>query len=146
MRTLTLIALAILSLAVASQSGFAQSSQTAGDTPGPRPKPAANSSQPAYRVHVGPAESRLLYAPDPEYTEAARHNPIEGTVVLSAAVDENGVPRNIQLVKSLDPGLDQNAIAAVQKWKFKPWIKDGKPQTVPVTVELNFGLPKPQSN
>ena len=34
-----------------------------------------------YRVAVGPAEARVIYSPDPNYTEAARQRKIEGTVV-----------------------------------------------------------------
>ena len=52
------------------------------------------------------------------------------------------VPRDIKLVKSLDPGPDQNAITRVRTWKFKPFVKDGKPQLVAVKTELNFRLPK----
>ena len=37
--------------------------------------------QTAYRVAVGPAEARVIYSPDPNYTEAARQRKIEGTLV-----------------------------------------------------------------
>jgi TonB family protein len=132
MRTHTLIAFAILTLFFGSITA-AQSAESL--------ESGANSSHPTYRVG-GPAESRLIYAPDPEYTNAAKEKRIEGTVVLAVTVGEDGVPRSIRIVKPLDPGLDQNAIDAVRTWKFKPFIKDGTPQAVPVTLELNFRLPK----
>ena len=37
-------------------------------------------------------------------------------------------------------GLDEKAIEAVQKWRFKPGVKDGKPVPVAATVEVNFRL------
>jgi TonB family protein len=37
-------------------------------------------------------------------------------------------------------GLDEKAVEAVEKWKFKPGFKDGKPVAVAATVEVNFRL------
>jgi len=55
-------------------------------------------------------------------------------------VDENGVPQEIKVVRSLGLGLDQKAIEAVQKWRFKPGLKDGKPVPVSANIEVNFRL------
>ena len=37
-------------------------------------------------------------------------------------------------------GLDEKAIEAVEKWKFKPGMKGGKPVNVRATIEVNFRL------
>jgi outer membrane biosynthesis protein TonB len=38
-------------------------------------------------------------------------------------------------------GLDEKAVAAVMKYKFKPALKDGKiPVPVMISVEVNFRL------
>jgi protein TonB len=37
-------------------------------------------------------------------------------------------------------GLDEKAIEAVEKWKFKPGMKDGQAVNVRVTIEVNFRL------
>ena len=46
----------------------------------------------------------------------------------------------IDVIKSLDRGLDQNTVEAVRQWRFKPAEKDGKPVRVAATIEVNFRL------
>ncbi len=61
-------------------------------------------------------------------------------MLLQVTIDENGVPQNIQVIRPLGMGLDQKAIEAVQKWRFKPSLLNGKPVAVSVTIEVNFHL------
>ena len=77
---------------------------------------------------------------EPEYTPAARAAGIQGAVTLSITVGKDGLPRDIRVVKSLDPGLDQKAIEAVTKWRFRPGQKDGQALDVQATIEVNFRL------
>jgi len=55
-------------------------------------------------------------------------------------VDDQGRPQNLKVLRSLGLGLDQKAIEAVEKWRFKPGMKDGKPVPVMATIEVNFRL------
>jgi TonB family protein len=55
-------------------------------------------------------------------------------------VDENGKAVSIKVTKPLGLGLDQKAIEAVEKWRFKPGMKDGKAVPVIASVEVNFRL------
>ncbi|HYK62473.1 MAG TPA: energy transducer TonB, partial [Bryobacteraceae bacterium] len=70
----------------------------------------------------------------------ARKAKWQGTVLLSLVVDENGKAVSIKVTKPLGLGLDQKAIEAVEKWRFKPGMKDGKAVPVIASVEVNFRL------
>jgi outer membrane biosynthesis protein TonB len=48
------------------------------------------------------------------------------------------VAHNIKVQRPLGMGLDEKAIEAVQQWRFRPGMKDGKPVTVAATLEVNF--------
>jgi TonB family protein len=76
----------------------------------------------------------------PEYTEQARQAKWQGTVALQVTIDENGVPQDIKIVRPLGFGLDQKAIEAVQQWRFKPTLLNGKPVTVSTNIEISFRL------
>jgi periplasmic protein TonB len=93
-----------------------------------------------YRVGGGVSAPRALYAPDPEYSDAARKAKYQGMVVLWVVIDQNGRPRQVKVQRSLGMGLDEKAIEAVRLWKFEPARKDGQPVAVQVNVEVNFRL------
>jgi TonB family protein len=44
------------------------------------------------------------------------------------------------ITKSLDPGLDQNAINTIKTWKFKPAMKAGQAVPCRVMVEVSFRI------
>jgi TonB family protein len=64
--------------------------------------------------------SEVIQKLDPEYTEEARVAELEGSVVLSGAIGEDGFAHELQVVQSLGLGLDENAIEAVKQWHFAP--------------------------
>jgi protein TonB len=57
-------------------------------------------------------------------------------------VQPDGKVGAVQVKKSLDPGLDKEAIKAVKRWRFELGRKDGKPAPVRVTLEMTFSLRK----
>ncbi len=93
-----------------------------------------------YRIGGGVSAPVPISRAEPEYTEQARAAKWQGAVLLQVTVDENGVPQNIQVIRPLGMGLDQKAIEAVQKWRFKPGTKDGQPVPVLANIEVNFRL------
>ncbi|MBI4903629.1 MAG: energy transducer TonB [Acidobacteria bacterium] len=82
----------------------------------------------------------VLYQIEPEFSEEARKARVEGTVVLVVEVDEQGRAQNIQLRRSLGLGLDERAIEAVKKWRFRPATQNGKPVRHPALIEVHFHL------
>ncbi len=93
-----------------------------------------------YRVGGGVSAPSVLFKVDPEYSEEARKAKYSGTVLISLIVDPQGRALNIKVVRSLGLGLDEKAMEAVAKWKFKPGMKDGRPVAVVATIEVNFRL------
>jgi TonB family protein len=94
----------------------------------------------AYKIGGGVSAPSLLHKVEPEYSEEARKAKYQGTVVLFVVVDENGNPKELKVIRPLGLGLDQKAIEAVQKWKFRPGMKDGRAVAVQATIEVNFRL------
>jgi len=93
-----------------------------------------------FRVGGGVTAPAVLYKIDPEYSEEARKAKYSGTVVLYIEVDATGHARNLRVVKGIGLGLDEKAMEAVNKWRFKPGLKDGKPVVVAAHIEVNFRL------
>ncbi len=93
-----------------------------------------------YRVGGGVSAPSVLYKVDPEYSEEARKAKYSGTVLLSLIVDAQGKAQNVKVVRSLGLGLDEKAMEAVMKWKFKPGMKNGVAVAVLATIEVNFRL------
>ena len=93
-----------------------------------------------FRVGGGVSAPTVLYKVDPEYSEEARKAKYSGTVVIQLIVDSSGRARDIKVVRSLGLGLDEKAIEAVNKWKFRPGMRNGQPVAVQATIEVNFRL------
>jgi TonB family protein len=107
------------------------------------PPPAPPALPPGvYRIGGGVSAPIPVVKPEPEYSEEARKAKWQGAVMLQLVIDANGVPLDIKIVRSLGLGLDQKAIEAVQKWRFKPGLKDGNPVPVSANIEVNFRLPQ----
>jgi periplasmic protein TonB len=98
------------------------------------------SSDPVYEVGNGVTAPRPVYSPNPEYLDKARREKIHGNVTLAMTVTAEGKVRDLKVTRSLDKGLDKQALAAVSTWRFKPATKDGKPVAVRINVDVTFKL------
>ena len=107
------------------------------DFPVPEPRPSL--TQP-YQTGGGMSAPKVLFQVQPEYSEDARKAKVEGKVVVSLVVEVDGKPHDIRIVRSLQESLDQKAIEAVEKWRFQPGQKDGKPAATKATIEMEFRL------
>jgi TonB family protein len=93
-----------------------------------------------YKVGGGVKAPSLVSKVEPEYSEEARSAKYSGTAVLKVVVDVDGLAKNIEVVNALGMGLDEQAVLAIQRWKFKPGEKDGVPVPVMAKIEVNFKL------
>ena len=82
----------------------------------------------------------ILYREKAKYTEIAKINRVEGTVVLQAVFGSNGEMQNIRVIRGLPDGLTRKAIEATRKIKFGPAYKDGEPVSVRGSLEFSFNL------
>lgn len=112
----------------------------AGKGPGVGPGSGGGFGGGAFRIGGGVSAPVPTFKPEPEYSEEARKAKYQGSVMLSLVVDEKGIPQNIQVVRKLGLGLDEKAVEAVARWRFKPGMKDGKPVPVQATIEVTFRL------
>ena len=78
--------------------------------------------------------------PQPEYTEAARENKVEGVVRLRVVLCPSGSVSNVTVIKGLPDGLTERAILAAKKIKFEPAEKDGERVAQFAVLEYNFRL------
>ena len=93
-----------------------------------------------FRIGGGVSSPRVLLRVEPEYSEEARKAKYQGTVLLAIEVWEDGLAHNVRVLRSLGLGLDEKAIEAIQKWKFSPGRKEGKPVRVAAQVQVSFRL------
>lgn len=85
-------------------------------------------------------KARVLSRPQPQYTEEARENLVQGTVVLRAVFFEDGSVRYIRAVSGLPDGLTERAIEAAREIKFSPALKNGRAVSQYIQIEYNFNL------
>jgi TonB family protein len=83
---------------------------------------------------------RAIRRVEPNYSRWAVAAHLQGTVVLRMVVTESGRPDKITVLLPLGYGLDEEAVAAIKKWRFEPATKRGKPVSVWATVEVKFRL------
>jgi TonB family protein len=89
---------------------------------------------------VGPVPLQKV---DPKYPPELKVEKVEGEVILYAIIRKDGSVDSIQLVQSLDPQLDANAMEALGRWKFEPAERKGQPVELVAIVHIPFHPPPP---
>jgi TonB family protein len=93
-----------------------------------------------FRAWVDVSPPLPIYDPQPEYSEEAREAGIEGIDELSVVVLADGSVGDVQVIRPLGRGLDEEAVKTVRTWHFKPCMKDGKPVSCRVDIPVAFRL------
>jgi periplasmic protein TonB len=83
---------------------------------------------------------RCIACPVPSYSERGKAAKVQGRVVLSVVISEDGRAETIAVVKRLGFGLTQQAIEAVSEWRFRPATKEGQPVPVFVPIEVTMRI------
>jgi TonB family protein len=117
--------------ATVQASGFGDAAAAA--QPGLRSHPAESGATP-----VLPAE--IISKPMPVYTQEARSLRIEGEVLLEVVLEASGSLRVVRVVRGLWHGLDDNAVKAAERIRFKPAMKNGQPADSTVVLHIIFQL------
>ena len=89
----------------------------------------------------GYSEVACVYCPTAQFSDEAVKAKYQGTVFLSLIVTADGRPTDIRVASGLGMGLDEKALEAVRKWRFKPSVgPDSKAAAVRAIVEVQFHL------
>ena len=86
-------------------------------------------------------QAERIYYEEPTYPRLAEQAGIEGTVWVKAAVGKDGTVKSAVVYKSSGTeSLDEAAVEAAWKCKFKPAIQNGRPVVTWVAWPYNFEL------
>ena len=80
----------------------------------------------------------------PSYTAEDLRAGVDGTVLLHGVVDEQGHVIDVQILRSLSAGLDDESTRAFAQWRFRPAVRQGEPVAVTITGEFQFHV-RPRS-
>jgi TonB family protein len=103
----------------------------------PPPPPPPPPSMKALRVGGQIRPPRKITDAAPVLPEVARSARVQGTVILDITINEEGIVRDVKLLRSI-PLLDQAAVDAVKQWRYQPTLLNGTPVPVVMTVEVPF--------
>jgi TonB family protein len=105
---------------------------------GPGDEPGFGSATPGFRDDVTPP--KLLSKIEPEYSDEARKAQLQGSVFLRIVVDERGHAESIEVTQGLGLGLDERAVEAVRKWRFRSAMRGKRPVPASAIVQVVFRL------
>jgi TonB family protein len=94
------------------------------------------------QADAGPATTpvEITFKPQPVYTAEARSLKLEGEVLLEVMFGANGTLHVNRVVRGLGHGLDEAAIAAANKMRFKPALRIGTPVDSTAIVHVTFQI------
>jgi len=74
----------------------------------------------------------------PTYPKEAAKKKIHGQVLVKVSVSETGDVDTVEVISG-DPILAKAAVDAMRRWKFKPFIHDGKAIKASTRIPMDFG-------
>lgn len=127
-------------------SGMGEADTATASAPRPAPPPRAPLPESAAAPTPSPATAAVATSapapvsmPSPHYPPSALRNRESGTVLLRVQVGVDGVPTQIDVLRSSrSRALDRAAVEAVRDWRFRPAQRAGQPVPGSVQVPINF--------
>jgi protein TonB len=108
-----------------------------GPPPPVEPEPQPDLAGPVHVVGaIVPPEA--VFAPRPNYPEAARRARRPGTVVLQATIDREGRVTELEILLGAPLGMTEAALAAVRRWRFRPATLEDRPVAVYYHLTVRF--------
>ncbi|HWA11156.1 MAG TPA: energy transducer TonB [Opitutaceae bacterium] len=140
-----------LGAAPASSSGFRSDTLYFADTPGGRAAAEDVNKLFEGRQKTAIVADRAIPQPKPPvprsqprplYPSEMKARNLEGTVTVKFVIGEAGSVVEAAVIGTTNPGFNEQALAAVRKWTFRPATVNGVPVRILLAVPLQFGLPK----
>jgi protein TonB len=95
----------------------------------------------AFNAGLSDRDPLPLVRVEPEYPPQARQRKLEGWVQVRFTISTAGSVKDAVVVKSSHSLFERNAVQAVNKWKYQPQLRDGKPTEAPgQQVVLRFRM------
>jgi len=91
-------------------------------------------------VGGGVSAPQVIHSVQPQFTPEARRSNYEGSVAVQLIVDSQGFPQDVHVVRHLGMGLDEEAIAAVKQYRFRPAVYAGHSVSVQMIIDVDFRL------
>jgi TonB family protein len=93
----------------------------------------------AIKVNPSVMDENLIVQRVPAYPEGAKISGVEGDVVMQALISKEGTVKRVHVMEG-DSRLRSAAEEAVYKWRYRPYVLNGRPVEVATTVTVNFNL------
>ena len=91
------------------------------------------------RVSSGVLAGLKIHDVQPEYPQSARISHVTGDVVFHVLIDREGNVAELTLISG-HPLLAESALKAVQQWKYKPFLLNGRPVEVETTITVKYHM------
>jgi TonB family protein len=109
-----------------------------GPSAGPGVGPGPAGIYPAGKMGV--TVPQVIFDPEPSFSDEARKAKAQGIVMLLLVVGKDGHPYDVRVGQGLGMGLDEKAIEAVNRWRFRPATLNGQPVATQIAVQVDFRL------
>lgn len=104
-------------------------------------QPTATAARATVRpVSLGIMAANVTYSPAPAYPQAASAAHVQGEVKVEAEVGTDGNVTSARVISG-PPLLREAALSAVERWRYRPYMAEGKPITMSALIVMDFQLP-----